>query len=56
MALKFCQIQPFMTSVIIGATSMEQLKSNIQSMDINLTDEIINEINKVQQLYSNPCP
>jgi len=56
MALKFCQIQPFMTSIIIGATSMEQLKSNIQSMDINLTDEIINEINKVQQLYSNPCP
>ena len=45
-----------MTSVIIGATTMEQLKSNIQSIDLKLTDEMINEINKVQLLYSNPCP
>ena len=56
MALKFCEIQPFMTSVIIGATTMDQLKSNIQSINIDLKDEIINEINKVQLLYSNPCP
>jgi aryl-alcohol dehydrogenase-like predicted oxidoreductase len=56
MALKFCEIQTFMTSVIIGATTMEQLKSNIQSIDLKLTDEMINEINKVQLLYSNPCP
>ena len=35
---------------------MDQLKSNIQSINIDLKDEIINEINKVQLLYSNPCP
>ena len=56
MALKFCEIQKFMTSVIIGATTMEQLQSNIRSIDVKLTNEIIEDINKVQQLYPNPCP
>ena len=56
MSLKFCEIQPFMTSVIIGATTMEQLKINIESVNVNLTDEIIQNINNVQKLYSNPCP
>ena len=56
MALKFCEIQPFMTSVIIGATTMEQLKTNIESVNVNLSDEIINEINEVQKNYPNPCP
>jgi len=41
MSLKFCEIQPFMTSVIIGATTMEQLKTNIESININLIQEII---------------
>ena len=45
-----------MTSVIIGATTMEQLQSNIRSIDVKLTNEIIEDINKVQQLYPNPCP
>ena len=56
MSLKFCEIQPFMTSVIIGATTMEQLKSNIESVNVKLSNEIIKEINDVQKLYSNPCP
>ena len=56
MSLKFCEIQPFMTSVIIGATTMEQLKSNIESVNVKLSKEIIKEINDVQKLYSNPCP
>ena len=56
MSLKFIEIQPFVTSVIIGATTMEQLKTNIESVHIKLTDEIINEINEVQAIYSNPCP
>ena len=56
MSLKFLEIQPFVTSVIIGATTMEQLKTNIESVNINLTDEIINEINEVQKIYPNPCP
>ena len=56
MSLKFIEIQPFVTSVIIGATTMEQLKTNIESVNIKLTDEIINDINEVQAIYPNPCP
>ena len=56
MSLKFCEIQDFMTSVIIGATTMEQLKTNIESVNINLTDDVIKEINEVQTIYPNPCP
>ena len=56
MSLKFLEIQPFVTSVIIGATTMEQLKTNIESVNIKLTDAIINEINEVQAIYPNPCP
>ena len=56
MSLKFCEIQPFMTSVIIGATTMEQLKTDIESVNLKLTDEIIKEINEVQKTCPNPCP
>ena len=56
MSLKFCEIQPFMTSVIIGATKMQQLKTDIESVNVNLPEEIIKEINEVQKIYPNPCP
>ena len=56
MSLKFCEVQPFMTSVIIGATTMEQLKTDIESVNVNLSDDIIKEINEVQKKYPNPCP
>ena len=56
MSLKFCEIQQFITSVIIGATTMEQLKTNIESVNLELSNEIIKEINEVQTKYPNPCP
>ena len=56
MSVKFCEIQDFMTSVIIGATTMDQLKTNIESVKVNLDKDIINEINNVQKKYPNPCP
>jgi len=56
MSLKFVEIQPFVTSVIIGATTMEQLKINIESVSVNLKEEILKEINDVQIKYPNPCP
>ena len=56
MSLKFCEIQPFITSVIIGATKMDQLKTDIESVNIKLSDEVIKEINEVQKIYPNPCP
>ncbi len=56
MSLKFCELQPFITSIIIGATSMEQLKTDIESVNVELSDEVIKEINKIQEMYQNPCP
>ena len=56
MSIKFCEIQDFMTSVIIGATTMDQLKTNIESVNVNLSDDVIKEINNVQKIYPNPCP
>jgi len=56
MSIKFCEEQEFMTSVIIGATTMEQLKTNIESVKVKLSEEVIKEINNVQKIYPNPCP
>ena len=56
MSLKFCEVQDFMTSVIIGATTMEQLKTNIESVNVNLSNEIIKKINDIQKIFPNPCP
>ena len=56
MSLKFCELQPFMTSVIIGATTMEQLKTDIESVNVKLSDEVIKDINEIQKIYPNPCP
>ncbi len=56
MSLKFCELQPFITSVIIGATTMDQLKTDIESVNMNLTNEVLDEINEIQKIYPNPCP
>jgi aryl-alcohol dehydrogenase-like predicted oxidoreductase len=51
MALAFCRSRPFMASVIIGATSMEQLKVDISAADLTLSDEVLTEIAKVHRQY-----
>lgn len=51
MALKFVDKQSFVTSTIIGATNMEQLKSNIEAFDISLPDDAMKDIAKVYQQY-----
>ena len=56
MSIKFCEIQKFITSTIIGATTMEQLKTNIESVNVALEKEVIKEINNVHLMHSNPCP
>ena len=56
MSIKFCEIQKFVTSVIIGATTIEQLKIDIESVNVNLSDEVIKQINEIQKIYPNPCP
>lgn len=56
MALAFVQNQKFVTSTIIGATTMEQLKENIDTHNVVLSKEIVSEINKIQELIPNPAP
>lgn len=56
MALAYVNSRDFLTSNIIGTTSMEQLKTNIASTEIQLSDEIIADIENVHIQYSNPCP
>jgi aryl-alcohol dehydrogenase-like predicted oxidoreductase len=56
LALAFVNQQPFVTSNIIGATSMEHLKTNIDSIDVKLSDEVLKEIEEVHERLPNPCP
>lgn len=56
MALAFINQQAFITSNIIGATTLDQLQENIGSVDIKLPREVIREINKIQELHPNPAP
>jgi aryl-alcohol dehydrogenase-like predicted oxidoreductase len=56
LALAFVQQQEFVTSTIIGATTMEQLQENLATHDVVLTKEISNEINRIQELIPNPAP
>nr|WP_321221743.1 aldo/keto reductase [uncultured Psychroserpens sp.] len=56
MSLAFVTDRPFMTSNIIGATSLEQLEENINSVNITLSDEILKEINEVHAEIPNPAP
>ncbi|HTK83590.1 MAG TPA: aldo/keto reductase [Patescibacteria group bacterium] len=54
MALAFVNRQPFVTANIIGATSMEQLKSNIASIDLTLSDAVLADIDAVRRRYPIP--
>ncbi|MCR9213329.1 MAG: NADP(H)-dependent aldo-keto reductase [Proteobacteria bacterium] len=56
MALAFVNSRPFVTSSIIGATNLTQLSQNIASIDIELSDDIISEINKIDSQHPFPCP
>ena len=51
----FVNDRPFVTSNIIGATSMGQLKENIDSIDVTLDDNILKEIEDVHLTNPNPC-
>ena len=56
MALAFVNQQPFLTSNIIGATSVEQLQENIDSIQLTLSKEILKEIEAVHAKIPNPAP
>jgi aryl-alcohol dehydrogenase-like predicted oxidoreductase len=54
LALAFVNDRPFVTSNIIGATNLEQLKENIGTATIKLSDEILNEIDAIHEAIPNP--
>lgn len=56
MALAYVNSRPFVTSNIIGATSLEQLKANIGSIDVRLPAAVEEGIEVIHQRYSNPAP
>jgi aryl-alcohol dehydrogenase-like predicted oxidoreductase len=56
MSLAFVTDQPFVTSNIIGATTMAQLRENIASADLSLSKEILEDIDQVHKQFSNPAP
>ncbi len=56
LAQSFVNSRPFVTSNIIGATTMDQLKENIDSVNIELTNEIVDKIDKIHNNNPNPSP
>lgn len=56
LAIAFVNSRPFVTSNIIGATSMEQLVTDVDAIDVAITPEIEERINAIHQLHCNPCP
>ncbi len=56
MSLAFVNSRPFLTSNIIGATTLEQLKENIGSIEIELQPEVLREIEMVHEARPNPAP
>ena len=56
LALAFIKHQFFVTSTIIGATTMQQLKENIQAFDIDLSEEVLQGIEAIHRQQPNPAP
>jgi aryl-alcohol dehydrogenase-like predicted oxidoreductase len=54
MAIAFCNQRPFVTSTIIGATSLEQLAKNIAAAELELGDEVLEDIHSVYRRYPIP--
>ena len=56
MALAFVRRQPFVASTLLGATTMDQLKTNIESLHLELSEDVLAEIEAVHQVYTYPAP
>jgi len=56
MALSFVNSRSFVASNLIGATTMAQLKTNVASIDLTLSEEVVAEIDAVHKSQPNPCP
>ncbi|MEM0907503.1 MAG: aldo/keto reductase [Pseudomonadota bacterium] len=56
MAIAFAVSRPFMTSVILGATSVEQLKVVRGALDLTLSEDLLTEIDTIHRASASPCP
>jgi|SRR5476649_1121313 len=56
MALAFVRQQPFVASTLLGATSVAQLETNLASLALTLSEEIIGELEKIHQRFTFPAP
>lgn len=56
MALAFVNSRPFVTSTIIGATSIAQLQADIDSVQVSLSDDVLAAIEAVHRDMPDPCP
>ena len=56
LAQSFVNSRPFVTSNIIGATTMDQLKENVESVNIEFTDEMMDKVNEIHNNNPNPSP
>jgi len=54
LALAFCMSRPFMTSAILGATTMEHLRENLLAADTDISDEVMTEIAEIHR--DHPLP
>ena len=56
MALAFVRRQPFVASTLLGATTLEQLKTNIGSLHLELSEDVLKELEAVHRIYTYPAP
>jgi aryl-alcohol dehydrogenase-like predicted oxidoreductase len=56
MSLAYVNSRPFVCSNIIGATNLKQLKENIESINVNLSEEVIKGIEAIHAIYPDPAP
>jgi aryl-alcohol dehydrogenase-like predicted oxidoreductase len=56
MAISYAVSRPFVTSAIIGATTMDQLKSDIDAAELKLSGQVLEDIDQIHLDYPNPCP
>ena len=56
MAIAFAMSRPFVTSVILGATKLKQLETDIAAADLNLSRDVLEKIDELHQTFGNPAP
>ncbi|WP_107758801.1 NADP(H)-dependent aldo-keto reductase [Dickeya sp. Secpp 1600] len=56
MALAFVRQQPFVASTLLGATTLEQLKINLDSLDLTLGEDVLTELEAIHRRFTIPAP